>query len=62
MLNIRPYELEELGIRCIGHQEVILEALEVLKNCVSVYMCMILLHLKTHLFLVFAFLKSFRRD
>lgn len=35
LLNIRPYELEELGIACIGHQEIILEALEVLKNFVS---------------------------
>ncbi|XP_063698823.1 uncharacterized protein LOC134829592 [Culicoides brevitarsis] len=32
LLNIRPYELEELGIKSIGHQEIILEALEVLKN------------------------------
>lgn len=35
LLNIRPYELEELGIKSIGHQEIILEALEVLKNFVS---------------------------
>uniref|UniRef100_A0A336MAU1 CSON014495 protein n=1 Tax=Culicoides sonorensis TaxID=179676 RepID=A0A336MAU1_CULSO len=32
LLNIRPYELEELGIKSIGHQEIILEGLEVLKN------------------------------
>lgn len=35
LLNIRPYELEELGIESIGHQETILEAVEHLKNFVS---------------------------
>lgn len=35
LLNIRPYELEELGITLIGHQEILLESLEVLKNIVS---------------------------
>lgn len=35
LLNIRPYELNELGIKKIGHQEVILEAIEHLKNFVS---------------------------
>lgn len=37
LLSIRPYELEELGISCIGHQEIILEALDVLKNFVSLF-------------------------
>jgi connector enhancer of kinase suppressor of Ras 2 len=35
LLNIRPYELCELGIKKIGHQEIILEAIEHLKNFVS---------------------------
>lgn len=35
LLNIRPYELCELGITKIGHQEIILEAIEHLKNFVS---------------------------
>jgi connector enhancer of kinase suppressor of Ras 2 len=34
LLNLRPYELEELGIVSIGHQEIILEAVEHLKNFV----------------------------
>lgn len=36
LLNIRPYELEELGVKSVGHQEIILEALRVLKDFVSV--------------------------
>lgn len=32
LLNIRPYELEELGITSIGHQEIVLEAVEQLRN------------------------------
>lgn len=32
LLNIRPYELENLGIQSIGHQEILLEAIEKLKN------------------------------
>lgn len=32
MLNIRPYELEELGMYSIGHQEIVLEAVEHLRN------------------------------
>lgn len=35
LLNLRPYELEELGILSVGHQEIILEAVEHLKNFVS---------------------------
>lgn len=35
LLGIRPYELEELGILSVGHQEIILEAVEHLKNFVS---------------------------
>lgn len=34
LLNLRPYELEELGIKSVGHQEIILEAVEQLKNIV----------------------------
>ena len=34
LLNLRPYELEELGIISVGHQEIILEAVEHLKNFV----------------------------
>jgi SAM domain (Sterile alpha motif) len=34
LLNLRPYELEELGIFSVGHQEIILEAVEHLKNFV----------------------------
>lgn len=34
LLNLRPYELEELGIIAVGHQEIILEAVELLKNFV----------------------------
>lgn len=34
LLNLRPYELEELGIDKVGHQEIILEAVELLKNFV----------------------------
>lgn len=32
LLHIRPYELEQLGIYAIGHQEIILEAVEQLRN------------------------------
>lgn len=32
LLNIRPYELEQLGMHAIGHQEIILEAVEHLRN------------------------------
>ncbi|XP_058168298.1 uncharacterized protein LOC131282774 [Anopheles ziemanni] len=32
LLNIRPYELEQLGMHVIGHQEIVLEAVENLKN------------------------------
>jgi connector enhancer of kinase suppressor of Ras 2 len=35
LLNIRPYELEQLGMHSIGHQEIVLEAVETLKNFVS---------------------------
>lgn len=34
LLNLRPYELAELGIIAVGHQEIILEAVELLKNFV----------------------------
>lgn len=37
LLNLRPYELEELGIISVGHQEIILEAVELLKNFVSFF-------------------------
>jgi len=36
LLNIRPYELENLGMLAIGHQEIVLEAVENLRNFVSV--------------------------
>lgn len=32
LLNIRPYELEQLGMNIIGHQEIVLEAVEHLRN------------------------------
>lgn len=32
LLNIRPYELEQLGMVSIGHQEIVLEAVENLRN------------------------------
>lgn len=32
LLSLRPYELIEIGITKIGHQEIILEAVENLKN------------------------------
>lgn len=32
LLNIRPYELNELGMYSIGHQEIVLEAIEQLRN------------------------------
>ncbi|XP_073811375.1 connector enhancer of ksr [Musca autumnalis] len=32
LLNIRPYELEQLGMHSIGHQEIVLEAVENLRN------------------------------
>ncbi|KAH8301768.1 hypothetical protein KR059_011406 [Drosophila kikkawai] len=35
LLNIRPYELENLGMLRIGHQEIVLEAVENLRNFVS---------------------------
>lgn len=35
LLNIRPYELEQLGMNSIGHQEIVLEAVENLRNFVS---------------------------
>jgi connector enhancer of kinase suppressor of Ras 2 len=38
LLSLRPYELEELGIMSIGHQEVILEAVEHLRNFVRFFL------------------------
>lgn len=35
LLGVRPYELEELGIIPVGHQEIILEAVEQLRNFVN---------------------------
>lgn len=35
LLNVRPYELEQLGMYSIGHQEIVLEAVENLRNFVS---------------------------
>lgn len=32
LLNIRPYELEQLSMHSIGHQEIVLEAVEHLRN------------------------------
>lgn len=32
LLNIRPYELNELGMHKIGHQEIVLEGIEQLRN------------------------------
>lgn len=32
LLNIRPYELDQLGMYSIGHQEIVLEAVELLRN------------------------------
>lgn len=40
LLNIRPYELEQLGMRSIGHQEIVLEAVENLRNFVSKFICL----------------------
>lgn len=37
LLNIRPYELEQLGMYSIGHQEIVLEAVENLRNFVSMH-------------------------
>lgn len=37
LLNVRPYILEELGVSVIGHQEIILEAVEHLRNFVSIH-------------------------
>jgi connector enhancer of kinase suppressor of Ras 2 len=34
LIGVRPYELEELGILSVGHQEIILEAVEHLRNFV----------------------------
>lgn len=36
LLNIRPYELEQLGMYSIGHQEIVLEAVGYLRNFVSI--------------------------
>lgn len=32
LLNIRPYELVELGMKVLGHQEIVLGAVEQLQN------------------------------
>lgn len=42
LLNLRPYELEELGIISVGHQEIILEAVEHLKNFVRLLLFLFL--------------------
>lgn len=34
LINLRPSTLEAMGIECIGHQEIILEAVEHLRNFV----------------------------
>jgi len=36
LLNIRPHELEQLGMQKIGHQEIVLEAVEHLRNFVCI--------------------------
>lgn len=35
LINLRSSTLEAMGIECIGHQEIILEAVEHLRNFVS---------------------------
>lgn len=57
LLSLRPYELEELGIISIGHQEVILEAVEHLRNFVSLVLyqfltgsAMMMIHLSIFIF------------
>jgi len=36
LLNLRPDDLDHLGVHKLGHQELILEAVEHLRNFVSV--------------------------
>lgn len=43
LLRISHAELEELGVSRIGHQELILEAVDLLCALVSVYMCVCVL-------------------
>lgn len=35
LLNFRSDDLEHLGVKCLGHQEIILEAVELLRNFVQ---------------------------
>lgn len=35
LLDLQPDDLEDIGVYKIGHQEIILEAIELLKNFVS---------------------------
>ena len=37
LLNLRPDDLDHLGVHKLGHQELILEAVEHLRNFVRVY-------------------------
>lgn len=37
LLHIRSYELEQLGMLSIGHQEIVLEGVESLRNFVSIF-------------------------
>lgn len=39
LLTLRCDDLEALGVRLIGHQELILEAVEHLRNFVSIHIC-----------------------
>lgn len=50
LLNMRPYILEELGVNVIGHQEIILEAVEHLRNFVSVDVLSVLVNLESFSF------------
>lgn len=37
LLDLQPNDLEEIGVYKIGHQEIILEAVELLKNFVRIF-------------------------
>lgn len=58
LLHIRSYELEQLGMTSIGHQEIVLEAVESLRN----FVCNLILQRKKTKYYIFIALQHRQRE
>lgn len=43
LLDLQPNDLEEIGVYKIGHQEIILQAIELLKHFVSIFVLLFII-------------------